>query len=182
VIQPVVNVNGAVNAAGLIQLATVSPHGLLANDLVEVLGVLGTIESNGQWVVSSVPDSTHLVLANSHFSRNYISGGIVQHIGWIPGVIATPATGFTITTRLESLSSQATCRVVYEDATDPAFVTGQPLAALGAGPGNAASDGQYLTLPASTFQALPDVRAGYLRVKAYLQNPWTSATLSAWTV
>jgi hypothetical protein len=181
--QQVATVAGTSSASGLIELSTTAAHGFLANDIVQVLGTAGTVEANGQWVVSSVPDSSHLILATSHWSHAWTSGGILEHVGFVPGTISTPATINTITTRVESLTSGCNVRIVYEDATDSAYVTAEPLAAVQTGGGSGAGDGQYLTLSDVPFAALPDLRAGYLRVKVYLNaGPNASATVSAWVV
>jgi hypothetical protein len=182
VIQPLSLVSGTANAGGLVEVSTTAPHALMPNAIVLVQGVTGTVEANGKWIVASVPDPTHLTLANSLYSRSYVSGGLLTHVGAVLGVVPTPAPGFTITVRLEDLSWASNCRIIFEDATTSSFFDAQALVALQSGPGTGDATGQYLTLQAATFGALPDVRAGFLRCLVYMQRSWTSATLSSWTV
>lgn len=70
-------VTNAVNAGGLVKLTTSAAHGLVANDIVFVTGVLGTTEANGCWAVHSVPTTTTLTLEGSAFVNAYTSGGAV---------------------------------------------------------------------------------------------------------
>lgn len=63
------------NGSGLIQLHVVA-HGLHQGDLIQVSGVVGTVEANDSWIVSP-SDSDHLDLLNSAFANAYVSGGAV---------------------------------------------------------------------------------------------------------
>jgi hypothetical protein len=87
-IQASATVTAMVSAAGLIKVATSAAHGFETGDIVQLSGTAGTVEANGQWVVTVI-DTTHFTLNNSTFANAYVSGGTVQHIGW-----STPLTAF----------------------------------------------------------------------------------------
>jgi hypothetical protein len=169
------------NAGGLIELQTTTSHNMLTGDIVSIFAT-GTFD--GEYVLSSIPDATHMILANSFYRSSAGAGAIIDHIGWVAGSIPVPLPILitSITSRLELLSSGTTLRVVYFDSFDSEFTSEQALASVGAGFGSGAPyDGIYRTLPPIPFAAIPDIRlGGYLRVKVYLRVPFASATLSAW--
>jgi hypothetical protein len=192
VIQPVAAVSGATSAAGLIKIQTASAHGLLSNDLIQLSGVTGTVEANGQWTVTKV-DSTHFTLNNSTFLNAYSAGGEVVHIGFVAGsalvdnTIFTTIPAFSLNTRLESLSPGSNCRIEWVDSLDSAFVSEQPLALVQFGPGDAPDDGAYLQLPTFKRADVPDstrsfgVPGGHVRIKCLISGgAFSSAQISAW--
>lgn len=65
------------NGSGLIRITVASTTGLATGNTVEVVGVGGTIEANGQWI-ATVVDATHIDLQNSKFTNAYVSGGNVS--------------------------------------------------------------------------------------------------------
>lgn len=83
-------VSGAAdNGAGLIRVTTSNPHGLSSNNAVTIASVVGTVEANGDWVIT-VFDATNFDLNNSTFTNAYVSGGTVTNpIEIIPGIVST---------------------------------------------------------------------------------------------
>ena len=75
-----ITITGAVSSAGLIKL-TATAHGLETGDVVQISGVTGTVEANGQWVIAVV-DANHFTLNNSTFGNAYSSGGTAAHVGF----------------------------------------------------------------------------------------------------
>lgn len=65
--------NGTPN---LIRVAVASTTGLATGMSVEIYGVAGTVEANGQWIITLI-DSTHFDLQGSVFANAYSSGGQV---------------------------------------------------------------------------------------------------------
>src|SRR5438128_1314694 len=63
----------ASNGSGLIRITTAATN-WATSDRVNILGVLGTTEANGSWVVTVI-DSTHADLQGSTFANAYSSGG-----------------------------------------------------------------------------------------------------------
>ena len=76
------SITGAVNnGSGLIRL-TVPTTTLVSGDIVQVLGVSGTLEANGVWKCTVI-DATHLDLQNSAFVNAYSgSGATCRRITW----------------------------------------------------------------------------------------------------
>jgi hypothetical protein len=70
-------VTGAANnGAGLIRITSVA-HGLVTGDYINIQGVTGTTEANGNWDITVIgPDTFDLV--GSTFTNAYVSGGTVQ--------------------------------------------------------------------------------------------------------
>jgi hypothetical protein len=71
------------NGSGLIRI-TSAAHGLSTSDYVSILGVLGTTEANGEWIVTVISASV-FDLQGSTFSNSYVSGGVVQRLSWSAG-------------------------------------------------------------------------------------------------
>lgn len=90
-IQANATVTAMVSAAGLVKVTTGAVHGLESGDIVQLSGTVGTVEANGQWVVTVI-DTTHFTLNSSTFANAYVSGGTVQHVGY-----STPLTAFNNT-------------------------------------------------------------------------------------
>jgi hypothetical protein len=68
-------VSGAAAATdGGIELTVMSTSRMQDDDIVNVNGVTGTTEANGNWPVTVI-DATHLELQGSHFVDDYVSGG-----------------------------------------------------------------------------------------------------------
>lgn len=100
--QPDFTISGAAdNGSGLIRITTNSAHGYANGDYVNIRGVAGTTEANGDWQITYV-DSTHFDLNGSAFVNAYSSGTdfVVRYASWIwahgafstargfPGVVA----------------------------------------------------------------------------------------------
>ena len=69
--------NCADNGAGLIRVTTSTNHGLTTGDCINIAGVLGTTEANGDWVVTVI-DVTNIDLQGSTFTNAYTSGGLID--------------------------------------------------------------------------------------------------------
>lgn len=67
-------ITGATAASGLVRLAVSTTAGITNGNIVEIIGVTGTTEANGQWAVNVI-DATHLDLIGSAFANAYVSGG-----------------------------------------------------------------------------------------------------------
>lgn len=78
------------NQGGLI-IVTTAANTLESGDIVQLSGTVGTVEANGQWIVTVI-DTTHFTLNNSTFANAYVSGGTVAHCGY-----STPLTAFNNT-------------------------------------------------------------------------------------
>jgi len=70
--------NAVDNGSGLIRI-TSTTHGLTTNDFVNIAGVTGTIEANGDFQVTVI-DANTIDLVGSTFTNAYISGGTVKRI------------------------------------------------------------------------------------------------------
>lgn len=68
--------NAVNNGSGLIRI-TSTGHGLVAGDYVNISGVTGTTEANGNWDITIV-DANTFDLVGSTFTNAYVSGGTVQ--------------------------------------------------------------------------------------------------------
>lgn len=69
-------VTGTANSSGLIRITVLSTSGLSNGSVVTLENIIGTIEANGTWVISSVTATT-FVLAGSAFANAWVSGGAV---------------------------------------------------------------------------------------------------------
>lgn len=100
--QPSQTISGAAdNGSGLIRITTNSAHGYSDGDYVNISGVAGTTEANGDWQITYV-DSTHFDLVGSTFTNAYSAGSdfVIRYSSWIwahgafsdarghPGVVA----------------------------------------------------------------------------------------------
>jgi hypothetical protein len=189
VIQPNATVVGTSSSAGLIEVQTSGAHGLLTGDIVQNAGIGGTVEADGQHVVTKV-DATHFTLNGSIFTNAFTSGGQVVHLGFVLGTIATDNTVFTtppdfsLAVRLENLSYGSNVRVIFEDSVDSAFATAQPLLVVQSGPGAATTDGEKMLCVKKRDECC-DARFGVagavLRAKVFISGgAYSSAQLSAW--
>jgi hypothetical protein len=68
-------------SGGLVKVTTTAAHGFETGDIVQLSGTVGTVEANGQWIVTVI-DTTHFTLNNSTFFNAYVSGGTVTHCGY----------------------------------------------------------------------------------------------------
>lgn len=188
-LQANVTISGAVAATGLIKLTTSAVNALETGDIVQISGVTGTTEANGQFVITVV-DTTHFSLNNSVFLNAYVSGGTGVHIGYataatlVDNTVFASVPDYTLQARIESLSSGSNARIGFFDAVDLAFVTEQPLKVFQvAGPvaSNLSADVMFTAKRYDT----PDTRMGAsgdnLRVKIYISGgPGSVAQFSAW--
>lgn len=67
-------ITGMVTAAGLIRV-TVAAHGWSTGNVVDISGVLGTVEANRTGWVITVFDANTFDLQGSVFTNAYVSGG-----------------------------------------------------------------------------------------------------------
>jgi hypothetical protein len=190
-------ITGAVASGALTKLTCVA-HGLETGDILQVTGVTGTVEANGQWTVTRVTADT-FTLDGSTFLNAYVSGGAAKHIGFataagtVDNSVFTTKPDFTLKARLEYLDSGANARIIFEDAADTAFATRQPVAVFqapgkvggttaGAFSGKAGElEKQYMT----KSYDVPDVRMAasgdVLRAKIFISGgAGKSAQFSAW--
>ena len=139
-LQADVTITGVVRSGSHIQYT--GTHHYQAGDLVAVSGILGTIEANLSGVVSSVSGTAGFTLEvpvlNLQTLNVYVSGGVSKHLGFVSPTAnidntqidqsSIPPADYTLRVRMENLSAGATCRIVLQDALDPLFQTGQPVA------------------------------------------------------
>ncbi len=189
VIQPGVTVIGTSNSSGLVEIQTSTAHGLLTGDIVQDSGIGGTVEANGQFVITKV-NSTHFTLNGSQYANAFTTGGEVVHLGFVAGSILTDNTvfatppDFTLAARLESLSYGSNVRLEFQDAVDSAFSTALPLVTAQAGPGGESTDGERM-LVVKKRQDAPDARLAVagsnVRLKVYISGgAFSSVQLSSW--
>jgi len=67
------------NGSGLVRLTMASTATLANGDVVQVLGIVGTVEANGSWVCTKF-SATQIDLQASAYSNAWISGGTCQKI------------------------------------------------------------------------------------------------------
>jgi hypothetical protein len=81
------NVSGAVaGTGGVVRLSVNSTVGVNANDTVQVAGIVGTTEANGNWAVTVV-DATHIELQGTVFVHAYVSGGTATDVTATPEMV-----------------------------------------------------------------------------------------------
>jgi hypothetical protein len=66
-----------VSSGGLVEIQTESAHGFSTNQYINVYGVTGTVEANGNNQQITVIDSTHFTINGSTFTHTFTGGGIV---------------------------------------------------------------------------------------------------------
>jgi len=77
-----INVSGASDNGGEIQIDLAATHGLSTGDKIRISNVVGTTEANGAWNITIV-DTDSFKLDGSVFSNTYVSGGICKvGYGW----------------------------------------------------------------------------------------------------
>ena len=72
--KPFTITGAANNGSGLIRLTLGASTNWTTGNQINVLGVTGTTEANGSWIVTVI-DSTHVDLQGSTFTNAYVSGG-----------------------------------------------------------------------------------------------------------
>jgi len=65
------------NGGGLVRITTSGNHGLSTDDCINITGVAGTTEANGDWTITAVAGTT-FDLQGSAFANPYTSGGTVD--------------------------------------------------------------------------------------------------------
>ena len=68
-------VAGTSNSGGLVQLAATGTW--TVGQVISVLGVTGTVEANGAWIVSATDGSTYVTLTGSTYANAWVSGGTI---------------------------------------------------------------------------------------------------------
>ena len=181
-----ITITGAATSSGVINIAATG-HGLETGDIVQISGVTGTVEANGQWVVT-VPDANHFKLNNSTFANAYTAGGTAVHIGFATSAVLVDNTvfasypNFAIQGRIESLSAGSNARMVFTDAADSAFVTEQPLEVVQV---KGLVGLSYDKVSTRKWYDIPDARlaasGNNLRLKMYISGgPGSVCQFSAW--
>jgi hypothetical protein len=119
-----VTITGAVdNGAGLIRI-TAGSHGLTTGDVIEIEDVLGTIEANFHWRITTV-NANEFDLDASAFVNAYISGGIIEpHVELVASAITgiNGDTGFAAgdvgrLIRMQEGSAWGWAEIVYFEST-----------------------------------------------------------------
>lgn len=185
-----VTVTGAVLSGGLIQIT--GTHAYEVGDIVQISGIAGAVEANGQFVVASISTTVSFKLANATWAvTTYTSGGTVKHIGWATPAVLVDNTiftaspyNFTLVSRVEALTSGANVRLVWVDSGVSTFVSEQPLSvnqAVGPVASNFSADKRFSV---QNYDA-PDARIGAsgdnFRLKAYVSGgAGASVQFSAW--
>jgi Ubiquitin-activating enzyme E1 FCCH domain len=166
-----ITISGAANnGSGAIRL-TATAHGLESGDIVQNSSVVGTVEANGQWVITVI-DANHFDLTNSTFHSAYASGGASAHVGWSTAPdLSAPSWGSTPTNAaliflLKSAPTGASLRFVFEDSAESTFASGMPAFTGSFSGGTGPSydrrwDSRYQDGPDWRLQALND----FLRLK-----------------
>jgi hypothetical protein len=163
------SVTAMASQGGLIKVTTAA-NSLETGDVVQLSGTVGTVEANGQWIVT-VLDITHFTLNNSFFVNAYASGGTVAHVGW-----STPLTAFNNTFFLNtpvdltgkflvtSAPVNSTFRWVIDDAGlgDTTYLSALP-GPTGGYAGGASSKSDFLW--SFLYTDFPDLRL-------QIQNSW----------
>lgn len=126
-----ITISGTVASGGLIAV-TATAHGLETGDIVQISGVTGTLEADGQWVITKT-SANAFTLNNSTFANAYVSGGAAAHVGYASAaldvdntVFAAVPTNLTAVVKMHSAPVNVTCRVVLQDSWDAAFLTAMP--------------------------------------------------------
>ena len=180
-------VTAAASATGAIKL-TAAAHGLVTGDIVQVSGLVGTVEGNGQWVVTKV-DANNVTLNNSTFANVWSSGGTIAHIGHASPAVLVDNTVFTSTpadfmlqSRIESLSTGSNVRVLFTDSADVNFVTEQPVACKHvAGPLGKSFDSMFTAKKEDACDARIAASGDNFRMKLFLSGgAGSTATFSGW--
>ena len=70
----VLTITGTASNGGLIRLTMADTATLTTNDVVQVVGALGTVEANGSWKCTVI-DATHIDLQGSVFTNAFSAGG-----------------------------------------------------------------------------------------------------------
>jgi hypothetical protein len=70
-------ITGAVTAAGLIRI-TATAHTFSTNNVVDISGVVGTVEANKAGWTITVIDANTFDLVGSTFVNAYVSGGVAS--------------------------------------------------------------------------------------------------------
>jgi len=83
-------VSGTSNAGGLVRVTTATQD-WTTNDVIQILGVGGTVEANGNWLVNVI-DTTHVDLQGSTYVNAWTSGGTAQKINSKAIVLTTAVT------------------------------------------------------------------------------------------
>lgn len=79
------------NGSGLVRITTSTAHGYSTGDIVQVLGIVGTVEANGAWKITVI-SSTQFDLQNSAYASARVSGGTTAVINSKAVVLSTPLT------------------------------------------------------------------------------------------
>lgn len=79
------------NGSGLIRITTSTAHGYSTGDVVQIVGLVGTIEANGAWLITVI-NSTTFDLQNSAYVNARVSGGTTSVINSKAVVLSAPLT------------------------------------------------------------------------------------------
>jgi hypothetical protein len=158
------------SSGGLVKVTTAAAHGFETGDIVQISNTTGTVEANGQWIVTVI-DTTHFTLNNATFVNAYVSGGTVIHCGWSAPLSAFNQNFFLGTPvdltgkfLVQSAPVNFTFRWVIDDASigDTTFLTAMP------GPTGGCAGGQTSksdSIQMFTYYDFPDLRLN-------IENTW----------
>lgn len=79
------------NGSGLIRITTSTSHGYSTGDVVQIVGLVGTVEANGAWKITVI-SSTQFDLQNSAYVNARVSGGTTSVINSKAVVLSAPLT------------------------------------------------------------------------------------------
>lgn len=79
------------NGSGLVRITTSALHGYTTGDVVQVLGLVGTVEANGSWIITVI-STTQFDLQNSVYANARVSGGTTAVINSKAVVLSAPLT------------------------------------------------------------------------------------------
>ncbi len=179
-------VSTMVSSGGLVKVGTTAAHGFESGDIIQLSGTVGTVEANGQWIVTVV-DATHFTLNNSNFLNAYVSGGTIAHCGYSAPLTAFNNTFFLNTPinltgkfLVQSAPVNSTFRWVIDDAGlgDTTYLSSMPGPAGGfAGGASPKSDYVWSFL----YSDFPDLRLqieNTWRLRVLFGHPVVGVTIS----
>jgi hypothetical protein len=187
---PDITITGAaaVGGAGTAVRITSAAHGLVTGDIAQISGLVGTVEGNGQWVVTK-HDANSFDLNNSVFETAYGSGGTAKHIGHASPAVLVDNTIFTSTpvsfmlqARVEALAAGSNARLLFTDSADVNFVTEQPIACKHVAGALAKSyDSMFTAKNEDAVDARVGASGDNMRLKVFLSGgAGSTCTVSGW--
>lgn len=185
-IRPDVIITGVTYSGGVTITGT---HAYEVGDIVQISGVTGAVESNGQWIVSAVTGTTSFKINSPSISvTSYVSGGTSKHLGFSAFAVTDNVAinevtdSCTLKVQLSSLSPGASVRFVAFDSYD-AGPGDEPLVSFNTAGATHPSGDELWSI---RLYQVPDWRLGspgnVTRINALVigGGPGTSFTFSSW--